>query len=352
MKGLGIVLALVAAAMLPATPAVCAQDTERQPLQVLNSVETTVYGSVASGGLLPRLAKVEKDLFGRELPGSIAERQQALLDFLRTGSASQPSLLFKVDVAEWAINQRCYPRKPLMQRVQRLEEEISGTSRPSKPLAMRLERLMNLLFGDAVGWEKRRVDAGTLLKVRLNESLSPSTAQKGDVVTMSLVGSLAKDTHLVAPAGSLVYGEISEVKQPRSFGRSAEINVRFRELAPLGPTVIPVTVGDRAKKAAEADKSVVAAAGTSMVGLALLGPVGLAGGFFVRGEDKELPEGTMFYLETKHAVETETFPVPEGLQSSLETAGMEAAQEAPEEESADIDSRLEELDASTGRDER
>ena len=64
-KGVSVFLALVA--ILVFTVPGRAQDAV---FKTLAEIETLVYGQESSGsGLVARLAQVEKDLFGRELPG-------------------------------------------------------------------------------------------------------------------------------------------------------------------------------------------------------------------------------------------------------------------------------------------
>lgn len=46
------------------------------------------------------------------------------------------------------------------------------------------------------------------------------------------------------------------------------------------------------------------AAGASMAGVILLGPVGLVSGYFVRGKNVQIVENTQFYVETERAVPT------------------------------------------------
>ena len=50
----------------------------------------------------------------------------------------------------------------------------------------------------------------------------------------------------------------------------------------------------------------------------LLGPIGLAGGFFVKGDAPEIPPGTMLYLETSALADLKGYPVPPSLQELLE----------------------------------
>lgn len=287
---------------------------EETPFQLLGRVEKVVYGGPQPGGLIARLGQVEQDLFGRELPGSIAERQQALLNYIDEGSPEQPSFLFKLGVAEWAVSQRVSPSNAARDRIADLELLLEGQRGEERPLAMRLERLVALLLAEGVTWEDLSLPAATLVRVELQEALSPRTAEKDMPVAMALRDDLVVDGHLVAPRGSVVVGHVAEVKPPRSFGRAAEVKIAFEALLPLGPERIAVFLGEKAKEAASTDKEVLAAAGASFLGLVVLGPLGLATGFLVRGGEKELAQGTLFYLESTTETTVRAFPVPVGLQ--------------------------------------
>lgn len=287
---------------------------EETPFQLLGRVEDVVYGEAQPGGLIARLGQVERDLFGRELPGSIAERQQALLNYIDEGSQGQPSFLFKLGVAEWAVSQRASPTTAARDRIAELELLLEGERGEERPLAMRLERLVALLLADGIAWEDISLPAGTLVRVELSEGLSPRTAEKDQPVVMALRDDLVVEGRLVAPRGSLVEGHVADVKPPRSFGRAAEVKIAFEALRPLGPERVPLFLGERAKEAASTDKEVMAAAGASFLGLVVLGPVGLATGFLVRGGVEELPAGTLFYLESTEEMSAKSFLIPSGLQ--------------------------------------
>lgn len=295
-----------------------AQGEEGQtPFQVLGHVEEVIYGQVQNGGLIARLAGVEKDLFGRELPGSIAERQQALLNFIEEGTMGQPSFLFKLGVAEWAVSQKIDPGDAATVRVATLEGLLEGHADPERPLAMRLERLLSLLLPDGVTSTTVDIPMGTVFKVELGETLSPAKAEADDSIILKLKENFMIDGVLVAPEGSHVHGHVASVKPPRSFGRKAEINLAFDYLVPLGPEKVAVYLGEHAKEAGKADKEVVAAAGASFLGLVVLGPVGLATGFLVRGSADDLPEGTLLYLETAESVRVQGYPIPAGLKGFM-----------------------------------
>ncbi|MBQ9419721.1 MAG: hypothetical protein IJU31_05010, partial [Synergistaceae bacterium] len=71
--------------------------------QMMSQIEKLIYGYVVQGGLIERLSKVEEDLFGRSLPGTMAERHAAILNFLDIGTDEQPSMIFKLAIAEWIV---------------------------------------------------------------------------------------------------------------------------------------------------------------------------------------------------------------------------------------------------------
>jgi hypothetical protein len=325
-------VALFLAAMLMMSPvSALAEEAETPPVVSQENIETALYGRSMSGGLIERLVRVEKDLFGRELPGSLTERLNGLENFILEGSPSQPSMVFKLGVCEWSIGYEVYMQKPVSARISELERVLEGAAAEDKPLAMRLEHIVSLLFPDQIGWTEVNLPANRVFKVSFLETVAPATAKKGDEVLLKLEENLIIEGHLVAPAGSLVHATVDTVKKPQSFGRSSEITFKFDHMQPLGPEEVPVFLGDASVTKAKNDKTVAAAVGTSLVGLAALGPVGLVGGFFVKGEAKDIPAGTPIYLETANSVPVHAFPVPAGMLPREEpVAGEEEGDQLPD----------------------
>lgn len=299
-------IALFAAPLLAAdTPA-----TDGGPaFQVLERVEMIVYGQTQGGGLMQRLNNVERDVFGRELPGSLTERQTAMLNFLEKGSESQPSLLFKLAVAEWAVTQDIKPDQGIARRVDLLEGIVEGTVQGGA-YAARVERLITRLLPDGVLATRVELPVGTVVKSATTEVLAVGKIKKDDKIVLKLVEEIVINDMLIAPKGSRVFGHIAKVKPPRSFGRPSEIEVGFDAVEVLGPESVPITVGEAAKKALEADSAMIGAAGASMAGAILLGPLGLATGVLIRGSDKQIAEGTLFYVETMNAANVQAYKVP------------------------------------------
>ncbi len=307
-------------------------DDESLMFQQVDHLETILYGQIRTGGLIARLNTVERDLFGRELPGSIAERQTALINFLESGTNGQPSLLFKLGVAEWALGQRNGALEPLVRRIPVLEERLEGASMADRPLAMRVERVLSLVVSDVVMWEPVTIPQGTVLRMELLDTLTPAQSRKGDPLRFAVTHDLVIGDHLAVSRGSNAWGEVQLVRRPSSFGRPSEIKISVDNLIPLGAPSLPMGIGSKAKKASEFEMSYVAAAGTSIAGAIAFGPLGLVGGFFIRGNAKEVPAGTVVYAETMETVTVPAYPVPEGLRAMLQPLELpgEAAAPTPE----------------------
>jgi hypothetical protein len=293
-------------------------------MQMMERVETIIYGEVGKGGLIDRLNTVEKELFGRGLPGSISERHSAILNFLEVGTADQPSMLFKMGVAEWIVGQNTHNQQAALKRVESMETELDGAMQYGKPLAMRVERILASLVADPVTFQEVLLPRATVLRVQFLEELGPAKTKKGDSVGLALTNDLLVDKVLVAPKGSLIDTTVRQVKQPGVFGTPSNIRFDFKSLMPLGPERPRIVYGEAAKKATEeAQKgketgagAIIGAGALSLGGAAVLGPVGLPLGFLIRGNAIKIPVGTIMFLETSDDVRVSGYPVPESLRIS------------------------------------
>ena len=310
----------------PATVSTGTQNTIVKPLntapafQMLERIETIVYGRPRDGGLLNRLNDVEKTVFGRELPGSLTERQ----------TGTQPSLLFKLSVAEWGIEQQIHPTWSLSKRVDSMEGVLEGAIQAG-PLVSRVERLLTRLLPDGIAAVQFELPKETIVKGALLDTLTVRNVKVDDIIILGLNEQIVVGDVLVAPKGSRVFGHITKVKPPRSFGRSSEIEMRIDSIEVLGPSVVPVNLGEAAKKAMDVDSGIIGAAGASFGGALLLGPVGLAGGFLIRGNDKQLKEGTLFYVQTVDNVTVSGYKIPQQITpiTQTEDSAPQGTQSAP-----------------------
>ena len=295
--------------------------------QMMEQIERLIYGYVGQGGIIDRLSKVESDLFGRSLPGTIAERHAAILNFLDIGTDEQPSMMFKLGVAEWVVDKKIRATVAAFRRLEDLETNLTGSSRSGNPIVMRVESLLATLVMDPVTAQPVTIPADTVMKFRFMDELSPAKSKAGDFVRLELADDLIVNQHLVAPAGSLLLTEVREVKRPRMFGIPGEVRLTFNELRPLGPQKPSVWVGKAAEKAIKdarkrggrGENGLVGAGAVSIAGAVLLGPVGLMSGAFIRGNSIKIPVGSVTYVQTSGDITVAAYPIPISLQVNTPT---------------------------------
>ena len=290
--------------------------------QMMGQIEQIIYGYVAKGGLIDRLGKVEEDLFGRSLPGTIAERHAAILNFLENGTDEQPSMIFKLGVAEWVVDKKIRASEPVVKRLEDLETNLTGASRAGNPIVMRVESLLATLIMDPVTAVPVTIPANTVMKFRFMDELSPAKSKAGDSVRLELADDLIVNQNLVAPAGSLLVTEVRAVKRPGMFGIPGEVRLSFNELKPLGPQKAPVYIGKESEKAVKSARTaggrgegaVIGAGAASIAGAVLLGPVGLVSGMFIRGNSIKIVEGSVTFVQTSGDCTVAAYPIPISLQ--------------------------------------
>lgn len=292
--------------------------------QMMEQIEKIIYGYVAKGGLIERLSKVEEDLFGRSLPGTIAERHAAILNFLDIGTEEQPSMMFKLGIAEWVVDKKIRASESAAKRLEDLEVNLTGASRNGNPIVMRVESLLATLVMDPVTSVPVNLPANTVMKFRFMDDLSPAISKAGDFVRLELTNDLIINQCLVAPAGSLLITQVREVKRPRMFGVPGEVRLSFEELKPLGPQRPLVHIGEASQKAIKearrtgdrGEGAIVGAGAVSIAGAALLGPVGLVSGVFIRGNSIKISAGSVTFLETSEDCVVSSYPIPISLQQT------------------------------------
>lgn len=315
------VFALLFAYAPAASAAEAADDDKSSSVRMMENIETIVYGETSKGGLIDRLSTIEESLFGRSLPGSIAERHAAILNFLEVGTEDQPSMIFKLGVAEWIVGKKIYASRAALSRLETLETDLDGTVRHGSPIAMRVERILAALVTEPVTFRGVLLKDETPLRLRFLDELSPAKSKVGDAVRLELTNDIIINGCLAAPAGSLVLTEVREVKKPGMFGVPGEVRLTFSGLKPLGPQRPEVAVGSAAQKSIDEERktgdkgegAIIGAGAASLAGAVILGPVGLVSGFFIRGNSIRVPAGSITYVQVSGDIGISAYPIPAAL---------------------------------------
>lgn len=289
-----IVSVLLTAILLITTMGVAAAEVPETVEGKLTAVEKDTYGSEQTGALMDRLNKLEKDYDGTHRTGSMSARIDAIYDEVYTNS-STPSVLAKLNAIEWNVSHEV-SMKPVDTRIVALEMKLSGKTSEGT-YKERLAALGKLAFGtNDVPMALVTVPANTLIKIALVTPVNSKNIKVGDEIDYKVAQDVLVDGNLVFAKGLPGEGVVTKVKHRKNFGRNAEVDVDFKQTKSIDGTYVDTFVGDEAKKEM---KNLAMAAGASLAGMVILGPVGIIAGAFVNGKDIDLPAGTEVYIQTK-----------------------------------------------------
>ena len=140
------------------------------------------------------------------------------------------------------------------------------------------------------------VPANTLVKVALVTPVNAKNLKVGDTIEYQVADDVFVGDALVFTKGSRGEGTVTKVKQSKNFGRNAQVDIDFKNTKALDGTYVTTFIGEEAKKEMQ---HLAMAAGASLAGIAVLGPLGIVAGAFVHGKNIDLPAGTTLYIQTQ-----------------------------------------------------
>lgn len=159
-------------------------------------------------------------------------------------------------------------------------------------------------------WREVTVPAGTILTLRLGQSIGSDTSRPEDAVSATLANSVRVKGGTVIPAGSAVQGTITEAKRSGRVKGRGLLHVRFDRLEPRGADeTYSIRTGLVTRKAPSRAKKDALEIGAPAVGGAVVGGIlggkkgaiigGTVGGaagtavvLSTRGEEVRLPRGS------------------------------------------------------------
>ena len=260
----------------------------------LAAIEQETYGDTQRGAVMERINKLEQDYNGSHMKGNMMARVDAIYDQLY-GNDAEPSILAKVNAMEWSMSHEVSMR-PIEERITDLELSINGKTEEGT-FVKRISDLSSLSFGDAeLPMSVTSIPANTLIKVALAEPVNAKNIREGDTVRYTVAEDVTVDGNLVFAKGEPGDGIVTKVRQAKNFGRDAEVIIDFKRIQAIDGTYVDTFVGEQAKKEM---KNMAMAAGASLAGMVILGPVGVITGVFVNGKNVDLPAGTEVYIQTK-----------------------------------------------------
>ncbi|HOY68335.1 MAG TPA: hypothetical protein PLP29_15750 [Candidatus Ozemobacteraceae bacterium] len=141
------------------------------------------------------------------------------------------------------------------------------------------------------------IPKGTLVRLRLEQTLSTKTNKTGEMVKLTAVEAIKLGKTTVIKKGALAQAQLEKVRGPGRFGRNGSIKIRYLFVTSARGKQIPIVLGERSIKA---NQSMGLAAGASAAGYIILGPIGVVGGAFVKGRHIDIPAGTELMVEVEN----------------------------------------------------
>lgn len=132
-----------------------------------------------------------------------------------------------------------------------------------------------------------KVPKGTDIVLAFDQSLTDKKAREGDKVKLHVDKDVEVDGKTVIAAGTKAMGTITSVKNRARFGVNARIQMLISPIKAVDGSL--VQVGYKTKSTSNSKTAGAAAA--SVGGAAVLGPLGLVGGYFVVGKHVNVKPG-------------------------------------------------------------
>lgn len=282
----------------------------------IDRVDEVIYGSAQSGSLISRVDNADNLIYGNgnsSASGLDNRITNLYTDVVKSDNDAQPSIATRLNAMEYYLTDEI-KSDSLKTRMGNLETKVYGAEKKGA-IDQRLANLEKSVYGDQ-HYEMKTVElpANTVFKISLNDDVSSKTNQVGDPVTFTVQEDVSVGNVLVLPKGAQGSGVVTKVSRPKSFGRSGALDISFDQVFSVDDEVIPTVLGPEAK---EKLKMEAAAVGASTIGALALGPIGLVGGFFVKGKDVSLPAGSTLYIETQEAVTTKGLELTSGAPNAV-----------------------------------
>lgn len=293
------VVALALLVMFSISSVAFAAGQEMTILDKVNATEKFFYGTEQTGALLERVNKLNREVYGEESRDSLAAKVDTLYSNIKNKSLEEPSFLLRLNAMEWALNHNV-TNQPAKNRLENVEHTLFGNASDGA-FEPRIEKLLKVAYADGrPNLNVATLPKDMLVKIKLLSAVGTKTSRPGDRFSYQASQDIYSNGILIVAQGAVGAGKVVKVEEAKNFGRDGELELSFDAIEAIDGTAIPIMLGDKAK---EENKSLATAAGASIAGMAILGPVGIVGGAFVHGKEINIPAGTEFYVQSKNEVE-------------------------------------------------
>ncbi len=261
----------------------------------ITALEMELYGMEQSGAMLERVTRLEYDLYDAAYSKPLTQRVDNVYNAVFGAGAANGSFMAQLNAVEVTFT-KGITDKPAKTRLDDLESTTIGQNYSGGMLS-RLQRLSNMAFPNGkLTTEQVSLPADTLIKISIQKELVGRMSVVGDDVPFKVEDNIFVGDSLVIAKGAMGSAKITKIVEPALFGRDGRIDLEFRPIPAMDGSRVSVEMGDVAKKMTQ---SQIKAGGAAAAGMILLGPIGAAGGLFIKGKVAKVPAGTTVYIQVK-----------------------------------------------------
>lgn len=146
----------------------------------------------------------------------------------------------------------------------------------------------------------RTLPVDTLVRIKMMDEITSRSGTAGDRFRFRVVEDVFHEGRIWIARGTAGAGVIKKVKRAGRFGQNGRLESSFGRISAGRRQKVMLTIS---KKASQENDQQKMAAGASFLGLVALGPIGLAGGAFIRGKDVTIAKGAELYVATEEDVD-------------------------------------------------
>ncbi|HYM92248.1 MAG TPA: hypothetical protein VEW91_11505 [bacterium] len=137
------------------------------------------------------------------------------------------------------------------------------------------------------------VPAGTSVPLKFLEPLDSATIKEGTPVKFEVAADVVIQRSVIFRQGVHAQGLVTDVSQPGIFGTNARVHIAFIQVLASDGRPVRLSPLDVTPDSIKQVSDVGAAAGSSIAGAILLGPIGLAAGALIHGGQVSVPAGAV-----------------------------------------------------------
>jgi hypothetical protein len=173
-----------------------------------------------------------------------------------------------------------------------------GFQMKNRPRLIILILFTLLLISTIVMANSVTVPKGTQVVLVFDQALSSRTAKVGQKVSFHVKNNVSVGNKTVIKAGKKITGTISKVEKSKHYGINADMRIVINPVKVKGGTISL----DPVSKGKPVGGKTGEAAGATVGGAVILGPVGLVGGYFVVGKSVMIKVGDTILTEVAKTV--------------------------------------------------